>query len=104
MNNSTFQAEEGSKQDYQERAGKLATLIEAAEAVLASLEWRTLKNEEFDPETARLERLLIVEAKKHPVNEPELYRLQGRIEQHARLNLEGLVEKFRVELESIKRL
>lgn len=92
------------KPDYAERAGRLATLIEAIESILSSKEWSTLKEEEFDGELERLERLLLVEAKKPQIDEKEIYKLQGRIESMKRFNLEGLKQKFRLELETINKL
>lgn len=102
MNNSFLQPEE--KRDYSERAGKLATLIEAVEAILASPEWSTLKAEEFDGELERLERMLLTEAKKKPLDEAEIYILQGRIDTMKKYSLERLRNKYRIELEGINKL
>lgn len=104
MNNSAFQPPEEQKPDLAERAGKLATLIEAAEIVLASREWRTLKEEEFDGYLERNERLLLAEAKRKELDQAEIYRYQGRIEVLKRFSLEQLCEKYRTELEGIRKL
>lgn len=103
MNNSVFSPpkEEEKKPDRRERVGRLATLIESVEKILASSEWSTLKQEEFDNEIPRLTRLLVQEAKKKEINQGEIYRLQGRLEEAKRLSLEGLLQNYRVELETI---
>lgn len=88
----------------QERIGRLTTLIESAEAVLVSKEWSTLKESEFDEELNRLKRVLVTEAKKRPVNEPEIYFIQGRIESMERYDLRHMADKWRIELETIKRI
>ena len=86
--------------DLSERAGRLTTLIEAAEMLLASREWSTLK-EEFDAE--RYERILVQEAKKPELDNAEMYRLQGRIEVMKRFDLSHMRDKWRLELDSIKK-
>ena len=103
MNNSLahFPEEEVRKPDFRERLGKLASLIESVEKILASTEWSTLKIEEFDQEIPRLERLMLTESKKKEIQAPELYRLQGRIESARKYSLEGLLKAYRTELESI---
>jgi len=103
MNNSVFlpPKEEEKKPDRRKRAGKLATLIESIEKILASTEWSTLKEEEFNDEIPRLNRLLLAEAKKKEVNHAEIYRLQGRIESAQKYSLETLLKKYHIELETI---
>lgn len=104
MNNSVASLNEIQAPDLRERAGKLATLIESAEMLLNSKEWSTLREEEFDGELERLERILLTEAKKKPLDEGELYRLQGKIEVMKRYSLQHLVDKYRLELDSINRI
>lgn len=102
MNNSFLPKEE--KVSYEERAGKLATLIEAVELILASKEWSTLKEEEFNGELERSERILLNEAKKPELNQAEIYRLQGKIDTLKKYNLERLRDKYRLELDGINRI
>ena len=102
MNNSSLPIEE-EKLDLSEKLGKLTTLIEAAHATLESKGWSTLK-EEFDAELARLKRVLFVEAEKRPINDTEMYYLQGRIDAMKRFNLLYMATKWRTELENIKKL
>lgn len=104
MNNSVFSENKEEKPNVQECIGRLTTLIESAEAVLVSKEWSTLKEKEFDAELNRLKRVLVTEAKKRPVNEPEIYFIQGRIESMERYDLRYMADKWRVELETIKRI
>lgn len=103
MNNSGLPSDEQEKPDLSEKLGRLTTLIEAASALLDSKEWSTLK-EEFDAELARLKRVLFTEAKKRPVNENELYFIQGRIEAMERFDLMNMALKWRTELEHITKL
>lgn len=102
MNNSGLPTEEA-KPDLSEKLGKLTTLIEAAHAILESKEWSTLKAE-FETELERLKRVLFTEAKKRPMNENEIYFLQGRIESMERWDLAHMAEKYRAELETIRKL
>lgn len=102
MNNSGISVEE-EKPDLSEKLGKLTTLIESAHAVLESKGWSTLKAE-FDAELARLKRILFTEAKKRPVDEKELYFIQGRIESMERFDLVNMATKWRTELDHIKKL
>lgn len=99
MNNSAIQEETTETPNI--RAGQLTTLIESAGAILTSKEWSTLKTE-FD--LGRLERLLATESRRKEINLPEIYRLQGRIEENKRLDLEGMRTKWLLELEAIKKL
>lgn len=104
MNNSGFQSDEEKKPDLSEKAGKLTLLIESANAILESKEWSTLKDKEFGEELARLERVLLTEAQKRPVNESEIYFLQGRIESMKRFDLSYMASKWIAELETIRKL
>lgn len=90
------------EQALRERDTHLIRLVEAIQAIQRTPEWSTLK-EEFDGEIARLERLLLVEARKKEVSLPEVYRLQGRIEEAKRVSLEKLLVDSMTEHDNLKR-
>lgn len=92
------------KPDLATRAGKLTTLIEAAERLLQQKEWRTLQEEEFTGGLERAERLLTAEAKRSELNTAEIYRLQGEIAALKRYDVAHLRDKYRLELDAIKKL
>ncbi len=85
-----------------ERDTHLVKLIEAIQDIQSSSGWSTLKDE-FDGEVARLNRLLLVEAKKPTIDVAEQYRLQGRIESAKKYSLEKLFEDSMTERETIRR-
>lgn len=85
-----------------ERDAHLVRLIEAIQDVQSSSAWSTLK-EEFDGEIARLNRLLLAEAKKKDIDAAEQYRLQGRIESAKKYSLEKLFEDSMTERDTIRR-
>lgn len=85
-----------------ERDAYLVNLIEAIREVQSSSAWSTLK-EEFDGEIARLNRLLLAEAKKKDIDIAEQYRLQGRIESARKYSLDKLLEDSMTEHDTIKR-
>ena len=86
----------------QERDAHLVRLIEAKQDVQSISAWSTLK-EEFDGEVARLNRLLLAEAKKKEIDTAEQYRLQGRIESAKKYSLDKLFEDSMAERDTIRR-
>lgn len=86
----------------QERNAHLVRLIEAIQDVQSTSAWSTLK-EEFDGEVARLNRLLLRESKEKELKQPEIYRLQGRIESAKKYSLEKLLEDSMTEHNTLKR-
>lgn len=85
-----------------ERDAYLVRLIEAITDVQSTDAYSTLK-EEFDGEIARLNRLLLAEAKKKDIDMAEQYRLQGRIESAKKYSLEKLLEDSMTEHDTIRR-
>jgi hypothetical protein len=85
-----------------ERDAYLVRLLEAIQDVQASSSWSTLK-EEFDGEIARLNRLLLAEAKKLEIDTAEQYRLQGRLESAKKYSLEKLFADSMAERDTIRR-
>lgn len=94
--------DESQRATYRERDAHLIHLIEAIQAIQTTSAWSTLK-EEFDGEIAKLNRLLLRESKEKELDQPEIYRLQGRIEEAKRISLEKLFEESMTERETIKR-
>jgi hypothetical protein len=102
MNNSSFKPEPEKLDDrYNEREAWLVRMIEAANGLLDSREWSTLK-EVFDGWQARIERDLKSESEKMPLSVETIYRLQGQLSQEKRHNLESLVEDWKKELANVR--
>lgn len=105
MNNSSLQPEEIQVDTtrLRERDAVLIRLIEAITDIQSTSAWSTLKDEEFDGEIARLERLLHTESMKKEVSLPEVYRLQGRIDSAKKFSLDKLLEGYRSERDTIRK-
>lgn len=84
-----------------EREAWLVRMIEASAEVLTSSAWSSLK-EVFDGEIERLQRLIAQEANKKELNTPELYRLQGKLEQAKRYALTDLLKTYQIELTNVR--
>lgn len=105
MNNSriALEPETALKLSTEEREAFLIRMIDAIKEFSGNLAWKTLHGEVYMPEIESLERRLMSEAKKSEVDIKEIYRLQGRLAEIKRFNLESLLETFKVELENIKK-
>lgn len=105
MNNSLLPTEETKDETtrLRERDSVLVRLIEAITDIQATSAWSTLKEEEFDDEMARLERLLKAESLKKTLDDPEIYRLQGRIETAKKFSLDKLLSDYRSERDTIRK-
>lgn len=107
MNNAfVIETEEQSK-DVDVRLGmrenELVRLIEAIRVVRASDGWSTLKKYVFTGVLESLEKKLVTEASKMPLNEKEIYSLQGQIgwaKKYADLDI--LAQTFRTELINVR--
>lgn len=79
MNNAWFQPEEIEelKLDTTTEQVRLTRLIEAIASLLENKDWRTLQELHFSKEKERVERLMLSAAKNSPLEDRELYRLQG---------------------------
>ena len=85
-----------------ERHTELVRTIEAIDEVLRSKGWQTLKELVFDKVVARLDRLLLSEAKKTKVEEDKIYHLQGELAWARRYSdLKSYAEMLKKELEGI---
>ncbi len=85
-----------------EREANLVKVIESIEAVSQSSDWSTLKSV-FDSRTESLEKQLRSESEQHTLNDSEMYRLQGRLFEARKYNLDKLNETYREELSNIRR-
>ena len=91
------------KPRLRERAGGLDRQIESIDKVLATPEWKNLKKLLLDEQVESLEKQLLLEAKKSPVEPTKLYKLQGQITQSYN-SLEKWVMTLRQERDGIKGL
>lgn len=92
-------------ENLRERDSHLVRVIEAIDGVLATREWRTLKELVFEPAAASIEKRLADEAGKPEISTPSLYRLQGEKLWSSRYaSLEKLRTKFHRELMSIRKI
>lgn len=80
------------------RAQDLTDIIEALQHVAGSSYWKVLKQHEFDDTLSAL--LVELGNEKDPV---KIYRLQGEISRAKKFDLESLLAKRRIELETIKK-
>lgn len=80
---------------------ELIKTIEAVDEVLHSQAWQVLR-EEFEKRAEVLERQLLNEAKKSPVEADKIYFIQGQILEAKRLDLAPWQDKLKKQLEGIK--
>ncbi len=83
------------------RRAELVQRVEAIDEVIRSKGWQVLRKE-FEGRESVLERQLIVEAKKSPVEVEKIYFLQGELAENKRFDLPHWQEKIKKELEGIK--
>lgn len=85
-----------------ERQTELVKIIESVNEVLKNKGWQTLKELVFDKAVARIDRLLLAEAKKPKVEEDKIYHLQGELTWAKRYaDLKSYAEMLKKELEGI---
>lgn len=88
----------------QEKESNLMNIIEALKNVSQSEDWRSLKNRIFDGVVEKLERDLLIEAKKDSPDNLVLARLNGQLvwaKKYA--DLDKMAEVFRIELTNIRK-
>lgn len=86
-----------------EREGILVNLIEAIGSLSQTREWSTLKTHVFDGAVENLEKRLASESMKMPLNEKEIYKLQGQILSAKKYSLDALLDTFRLELTNVRK-
>lgn len=86
------------------REAELVKIIEAIGSLSASKEWSTLKNSVFDGVLENLEKRMASESNKMPLNEQEIYKLQGQIAWARKYSkMDTLIEAFRLELTNLRK-
>lgn len=86
-----------------EKEVEIIKIVEALATVSGSDEWQKLKNLVFDGVVETLERKIAQEASKKPLNESEIYSLNGQLVWAKKFsNLESLMEVYRTELTNIR--
>lgn len=109
MNNSLIERPDESVPETREEKlhaleGDLVKAIDAVVSLTNTTEWSTLKKTVFDPTLSSLERKLAQEAMKTPLDEKEMYRLQGQIVWARRYSdPEQLAETLRLELTNVRK-
>lgn len=105
MNNALAHIEEEDpKTDSLElREGELVKVIESIEALARSEEYRTLKERVLDGVIAGYRNRLFAEAKKTPLNQEAIYKLQGQLAATSYLDFEKLAATYRLQLTSVRK-
>lgn len=105
MNNSLsledFEEASTPNERLREREQHLVRMIESLKALEEGREWSTLKELMFDGALETLESRLRTESKKSELNLPEIYRLQGRIQEAKKYT--DLLGTARLELANIRK-
>lgn len=79
MNNVFFEEESEVVRDTSDEKARLTRLVEAINSLLQTNEWHIIEELHFTKEEDRINRLLLSESKKTPLNDQEIYRLQGEL-------------------------
>lgn len=86
-----------------EKEVEIIKIVEALSKVANSDEWQNLKNLVFDGVVETLERKIAQEATKKPLNDAEIYSLNGQLVWAKKFSqLESLIEVYRTELTNIR--
>ena len=86
------------------REGELVKIIEAIGSLSNTREWSTLKSYVFDGVLESLQKRMATEASKMPLDEKEIYKLQGQIAWAKKYSdLESLANAFRLELTNVRK-
>jgi hypothetical protein len=84
------------------KQAKLIKQVEAIDTLLQSDEWQVLRENVFDENVARIERILLAEAKSPEIDLKKIYLLQGELANAKRYDLATYAEKCKKELDGIK--
>lgn len=95
--------EEEVVKDTSVEQARLTKLIEAIVNLLENKDWRTLQELHFSQEEERVSRLLLGEAHKSPLDDKEIYRLQGEMKWARRYaDLVAFVKLLKNQLDKLK--
>lgn len=83
---------------------RLVRIIEAIGRINVSEDWSTLKSLIFDSRIEQLKKQLTSECEKRELDTAEIYRLQGKLYEAKKYDLDNLVKTRRIELLKIRKL
>lgn len=83
---------------------RLIRIIEAIDVVLGSDGWSNLNSLIFANRIESLESQLKAQVEQAVLNQPEIYRLQGRLYEARKYDLDKMSKTFRTDLSHIKKL
>lgn len=86
-----------------ERESLLVRIIEASNELKKSEAWSTLKSLVFTSREESLEKQLKSECERATLDQSEIYRLQGRLFEAKKYDLDKLIESYRIELSNIRK-
>ncbi len=87
-----------------EKEALLVRILEAIKEVESTSGWSTLKSLVLSKRIEALEKQLTAESEKEVIDTSKLYKLQGRLLEARKYDLDKLAESFRLELSNIKKL
>lgn len=87
-----------------EKEATLIRIIEAIDGLRKSVEWSTLKREIFTSRIESLERGLKNLSEANTLTDSEIYRIQGRLFEARKYDLDKLRETYLLELSGLRKL
>lgn len=94
----------GNLEKLRETETKLVRIIEAISELNQITVWSTLKSLVFDGRIESIEKQVVSESLKQEIHDSELYRLQGRLYEARKYDLDRLLQDSRQELSKIRQL
>lgn len=107
MNNSVIAFNDVQEVDntlLREEESRLVKIIEAITKINKLDDWSTLKSLVFDSRIESIEKKISNESSKLKIEDSELYRLQGRLFEAKKYDLDKLLDTYRLELSRIRKL
>lgn len=92
------EVEKDSSIPLRKRAEELTDIIDALQNIGGSSYWKVLQKHVFDVDLLKAKRRLVLED-----DTTEMFRLQGEIRWGEKFNLENLIEKYRNELQTVRK-
>lgn len=87
-----------------EQETKVVKIIEAISVIAVSEQWKVLKELIFDDLVDSLERRISSEAKRKPIDEPEIYALTGQLAWAKRYaDFNKLADAYKLELSNLRK-
>ena len=89
--------------ELNKKRAEYTKIVEAIDGVTSSKDWKTLNRLVFEGVKETLEKTLKAEMRKRPLDESQIYFLQGQLAWADKYsNLEELKERFKVEIQHIR--